>query len=81
MLKINNLANSFSYLQKIIRQSGPAMGASYTLIGAILILGILGYFVDKWRDSSPVFLLLGLMIGIVVGFYEIAKVVWRKQDK
>ncbi len=81
MIKINNLANSFSYLQKIIRQSGPAMGASYTLIGAILILGTLGYFIDKWRDSSPLFLLLGLAIGIVIGFYEIAKIIWSKPDK
>ncbi len=81
MLKINNLANSFSYLQKIIRQSGPAMGASYTLIGAILILGTLGYFIDKWRDSSPLFLILGLAIGIIIGFYEIAKIIWSKPDK
>ncbi len=81
MIKINNLANSFSYLQKIIRQSGPAMGASYTLIGAILILGILGYFIDKWRDTSPIFLLTGLLIGIIVGFYEIAKIIWTKNDK
>ena len=81
MIKINNLANSFSYLQKIIRQSGPAMGASYTLIGAILILGTLGYFFDKWQDTSPIFLLIGLLIGIIVGFYEIAKIIWAKSDK
>ena len=81
MIKINNLANSFSYLQKIIRQSGPAMGASYTLIGAILILGTLGYFIDKWLDSSPLFLILGLAIGIIIGFYEIAKIIWSKPDK
>lgn len=81
MIKLNNLANSFSYLQKIIRQSGPAMGASYTLIGAILLLGALGYFLDKWQDTSPIFLLIGLLLGIIVGFYEIAKTIWRKPDK
>lgn len=81
MIKLNNLANSFSYLQKIIRQAGPAMGASYTLIGAILLLGALGYFLDKWQDTSPIFLLIGLLLGIIVGFYEIAKTIWRKPDK
>ncbi len=81
MTKINNLANSFNYLQKIIKQSGPAMGASYTLIGSVLILGTLGYFIDKWRESSPLFLILGLVIGIIVGFYEIAKVIWAKPNK
>ncbi len=81
MVKINNLANSFSYLQKMIRQSGAAMGASYTLIGAILILGTLGYFIDKWRETSPIFLLIGLLLGIIIGFYEIAKTIWIKPDK
>jgi F0F1-type ATP synthase assembly protein I len=81
MIKIDSLANSFSYLQKIIKQSGPAMGASYTLIGSILILGALGYFIDKWQDTSPLFLLIGLILGIIVGFYEIAKVIWAKPNK
>ena len=81
MLKINNLANSFSYLQKIIKQSGPAMGASYTLIGGVLILGAVGYFLDKWLETSPIFLLIGLLLGIIVGFYEIAKTIWVKPDK
>lgn len=57
------------------------MGASYTLIGAILLLGALGYFLDKWQDTSPIFLLIGLLLGIIVGFYEIAKTIWRKPDK
>ena len=81
MIKIDSLANSFSYLQKIIKQSGPAMGASYTLIGSILILGALGYFIDKWQDTSPLFLLIGLILGIIVGFYEIAKAIWAKPNK
>ncbi len=81
MLRINNLSNSFSYLQKIIRQSGPAMGASYTLIGAVLLLGAIGYILDIWLDKSPIFLLIGLLLGIVVGFYEIGKTIWAKPNK
>jgi len=81
MIKLDHIANSFAYLQKIIKQSGPAMGASYTLVAAVLILGAVGYLVDKWRNSSPIFLLLGLLIGIIVGFYEIAKVIWITKGK
>ena len=57
------------------------MGASYTLIGAILILGFIGYFIDKWQGTSPIFLLIGLLLGIIVGFYEIAKIIWAKPNK
>ena len=77
----NNLASSFIYLQKIIRDSGPAMGASYTLIGSIILLGAIGYFIDEWQDTSPIFLLIGLLLGIIVGFYEIAKTIWSKPNK
>ena len=81
MIKLNNLSNSFSYLQKVIKQSGSAMGASYTLVGAVLLLGAVGYFIDKWQDTSPIFLLIGLLLGIVVGFYELAKTIWGKPKK
>lgn len=81
MVKINQIANSFTYLQKIIKQSGPAMGASYTLIAAVIILGAIGYIIDKWQKTTPIFLLLGLLLGIIVGFYEIAKVIWLKKEK
>jgi F0F1-type ATP synthase assembly protein I len=67
------LARSFRYLQDTARRSGPAAAASYALIGAILLFGGLGYAVDEWRGTSPWFLLGGLLLGLVVGFYELAK--------
>lgn len=72
------LAKSFQYFQKIVKESGPAASASYTLIGAIILLGLAGYFTDKWLVTSPWFLLSGLLLGMVVGFYELAKTVWKK---
>ena len=65
------------FLQENVRRAGPAAGASYTLIGAIILLGGIGYAIDAWRGTGPWFLLAGLMLGIVVGFYELAKIVWR----
>ena len=52
--------------------------ASYTLIGAIILLGGIGYAIDEWRGTSPWFLLGGLLMGLVVGFYELAKMVFKK---
>ena len=74
--KPDNLARSFRYLQDTIRRSGPAAAASYTLIGAILLLGGIGYAIDEWRGTSPWFLLSGLLLGLIVGFYDLAKTVW-----
>jgi F0F1-type ATP synthase assembly protein I len=64
-------------LQASLRGAGPIIGASYTLIGAILLLGGLGYLADSWLGTEPWLLLLGLVLGLVIGFYELARVVWR----
>ena len=72
------LARSLQVLQENIRRSGPAASAGYALIGAILMLGGAGYALDSWLDTSPWFLFGGLVTGIVVGFYELAKAVWPR---
>ena len=71
------LARSFQSLQDNVRRSGPAATAGYTLIGAILLLGGVGYLVDQWAGTTPWFLLTGLLVGLVVGFYQLAKTVWK----
>ena len=65
-------------LQENASRSGAAAAASYTLIGAIILLGGLGYGFDKWRGTSPWGVFIGLMLGIVVGFYELIKTSWRR---
>ena len=64
--------------QDNVTRAGPVAGASYTLVGAIIVLGGIGYAADRWLGTSPWFLLAGLLVGLVVGFYELAKVVWRR---
>ncbi len=63
-----------------VSRSAPIWMASYTLIGAIVMLGLIGYAIDKWRGTSPWFLLSGLLVGLVVGFWELAKVVFKRQQ-
>jgi F0F1-type ATP synthase assembly protein I len=77
-LRKDDLERSAKSLQENFLRAGPAMTASYTLIGAILVLGGIGYALDAWRGTSPWFLLSGLLLGLVVGFYELAKTVWGR---
>jgi F0F1-type ATP synthase assembly protein I len=71
-------ARSTRSLQENIRQSAPAAAASYTLVGAILLLGGVGYALDAWLGTEPWFLLVGLVCGMVVGFYELVKTAGRR---
>jgi F0F1-type ATP synthase assembly protein I len=72
------LSRSVQSLQRTAANAAPAAMASYTLIGAIVLLGGIGYAVDRWRDTSPWGLLIGLLVGLTVGFYELAKAVWHR---
>jgi F0F1-type ATP synthase assembly protein I len=73
-----SLARSTQSLQDNVSRSGPVAAASYTLVGGIILLGGIGYAIDKWRGTAPWFLLAGLLLGIVVGFYELVRTVYRK---
>ena len=39
------------------------MFASYGIIGAIMVFGTAGYLLDRWLDSAPWLLLVGLATG------------------
>jgi F0F1-type ATP synthase assembly protein I len=65
-------------LQDNASRSGTAAAGSYTLVGAIVLLGGLGYGFDFWRGTSPWGTFIGLMLGVVVGFYELIKTTWRR---
>jgi F0F1-type ATP synthase assembly protein I len=72
------LKRSTEALQHTAEQAAPAAGAGYTLIGAIMLLGLIGYGIDRWSGTSPWFLVGGLLLGVIVGMYELAKTVWHK---
>jgi len=75
---------SFSYsrsaksLQENAERAGSAAGASYTLVGGILVLGGIGYGIDKWQGTSPWGLIIGLALGMIVGFYDLVKTTWHR---
>ena len=65
-------------LQENVAGAGGVAAASYTLVGAIILLGGIGYLVDNWQGTSPWFLLTGLILGMLVGFWELVKTVFWK---
>ncbi len=72
-----SLARSMEYFQKMVREAGPSAAAAYTLTGAILLLGGIGYALDWFLGWTPYGLISGLILGIIVGFYELVKLVYK----
>ena len=77
--RMKSLERSMRAFQDNVQRSGPAAAASYTLVGGILFLGGLGYAADLWLGTQPWFLVTGLVLGIVVGFYALIMAARRPQ--
>ena len=71
------LSKSIKQFQRFVRQSGPAAAASYTLLGAVLFLSLIGYYLDQYFKSTPVYLVIGLCLGMIIGFYELYKSIFK----
>jgi len=71
----SSFTRSVRAFQDNVSRSGPAAVASYSLIGAIVGLGGIGYAVDLWWNTAPWGAFVGLLLGLVVGFYELVKTV------
>ncbi len=55
-----------------------AVGASYSVLGALGLFGIGGYWLDKYRGSENFWVVIGLLLGVVVGLYELSKSILKK---
>ena len=63
--------NSRESLQK-------AIGASYSVLGALALFGIGGYYLDRYRGNENIWLIIGLLLGVIIGMYELAKYILKK---
>ena len=56
------------------RLGGRAADAGWTLSGAVIGCLLLGYMLGEYFDANPAATVAGLIVGLVVGFYNLAKV-------
>ena len=73
-----SLWRSLGSLQESANRAGPAAAAAYTLIGAVVLLGAGGYALDRWLNTGPWGVFIGLLLGVAVGFYELIKSTWQR---
>ena len=71
-------ARSIRFLQANLSRGEPDILASYTLIGAVTALGGLGFIIDRFADTAPWLVIVGLLAGVGVGFYNLLKTAWRR---
>lgn len=53
-----------------IRKSGLAYSAGVVLAGSIIFLLIIGWVLDSFLGTAPWFLVGGIVLGSIIGFYQ-----------
>jgi F0F1-type ATP synthase assembly protein I len=54
-------------------QSALAMELPFTLVGAVVFGGLLGYFLDKWLHTGPWLMMVLGGLGFVAGIREVIR--------
>tara|TARA_Y100001970_G_scaffold164282_1_gene200756 strand:+ start:2294 stop:2488 length:195 start_codon:yes stop_codon:yes gene_type:complete len=57
----------------------PIMSASQSLFISTLLLSALGYYIDGNLNTFPYIFLMCLFLGLIIGFYQLAKKISPKK--
>jgi ATP synthase protein I len=63
------------------RKAAPYISAIYAFIGSVILFGFGGWWLDQKLHSVPLFILVGLFLGLGVGFYSLIKTVQKLEKK
>jgi len=57
--------------QNSLGESSPYLSVGISLAGAMLVYVGLGYLVDRWFDTSPTYLIVGSIAGMISFFVQL----------
>lgn len=57
--------------QEIIKKAAPIMAAVHSLFFYVVILSVIGYYVDKKFKTFPILFIILLFVGLFVGFFQL----------
>ena len=63
------------------RKAAPFINAIYAFIGAVILFGFIGWWLDQKLHSEPLFILSGLFLGLGLGFYGLIKTAQKLEKK
>ncbi len=56
--------------QETNRKSGIAYAAALVLFSSVVALCGAGWLMDRWLGTNPWLLVIGIVLGAVIGFYQ-----------
>ncbi len=59
---------------------GVGMRVTTELVANVLVGTLIGWQIDRWFDTSPIFLLIFLLLGVASGFWNVYRIAVRPTD-
>jgi len=69
----SKLSKSEKVIRDMTRQSALAMELPFTIVGAIILAGFLGYLADRWLHTSPWLMIVGGAVGFASSLIDIVR--------
>jgi ATP synthase protein I len=60
-------------VKKYSSQTALAMELPFTIVGAVLFGGLLGYFLDRWFHTKPMLMFVLGILGFIAGIREVVR--------
>ena len=57
--------------QEIIKKAAPIMAAVHSLFFYVIILSVIGYYIDRKFKTFPISFITLLFVGLFVGFFQL----------
>ena len=57
--------------QELIKKAAPIMAAVQSLFLYVTIFSVFGYYVDKKFKTFPIFFIILLFAGLLIGFFQL----------
>lgn len=67
------LSKSQKAVRDVTKESALAMELPFTIVGAIVLAGFLGYLVDRWLHTWPWLAVVGGALGFAASLIDIAR--------
>ena len=64
---------SLEKTRKVSNQVALAMELPFTLVGAVAVAVTLGFFLDRWLHTKPIFIIILGALGFIAGVREVIR--------
>lgn len=61
-------------LEETARNRGLAFGAAAFLAGSVVVMLFIGWLLDRYFGTAPGFLVGGILLGAIIGFYQFFRI-------